>query len=405
MKISEITVVDENAAVASAAAPAAKGLGRFLPGLGLAASGYDAYNRYKRGDYTGAALAGASGLASFIPGIGTAASLGLTAANAMRDKQRTGSYFPGDEELDAANKPAQMTPIDQPAAQQPAQQPAAQQPAAQQLPPGADPKTYALQQQLIAKGAKISLDGKMGPQTQAAMKQFGMAENIKEQTMTNAEKMAAMRDKLKLLESRVDEGPMDFLKGAWNVGKNFVGGVGGKAVQGTAKTAAQLAASQAATNAARVAAGKKALSAAQLAQQAKAGIGTTNAATSAAKFANKAGQVIAKNPGKTALAGTALGAGAGYLAGKPGQQPPTPTPGETPAAPTPGTATKPAAQKPGGTAAKPAAPAAGGEKLNPQEEQELALLANELGAYMGKSPQVDALLLKHQKLRGEIPQP
>jgi len=348
MKISEITVVDENATVASAAAPAAKGLGRFLPGLGLAAGAYDAYNRYKRGDYTGAALAGASGLASFIPGVGTAASLGLTAANAMRDKQRTGSYLPSDDELAAANKPAQITPIDQPA---------------QQLPPGADPKTYALQQQLIAKGAKISLDGKMGPQTQAAMKQFGMAENIKEQTMTNAEKIAAMRDKLKLLESRVDEGPLDLLKGAWQGAKN----IGSAFRAGVADPAFAKAVAPAATKA-----GEKA--------------------------ALKAGAAVAQNPGKTALGGAALGAGAGYLAGQPGQQPPTPTP-------KPGTATKPAAQKPGGTVAKPAAPAAGGGKLNPQEEQELALLANELGAYMGKSPQVDALLLRHQKLRGEIPQP
>ena len=40
------------------------------------------------------------------------------------------------------------------------------------VPLGGDPKVFALQNQLIAKGAKIKADGKMGPSTQAAMKQF-----------------------------------------------------------------------------------------------------------------------------------------------------------------------------------------------------------------------------------------
>lgn len=43
---------------------------------------------------------------------------------------------------------------------------------APQVPKGGDPKVFALQQKLIAKGAKIKADGKMGPATQAAMKQF-----------------------------------------------------------------------------------------------------------------------------------------------------------------------------------------------------------------------------------------
>lgn len=40
-------------------------------------------------------------------------------------------------------------------------------------PKGSDPAVLKLQQDLIAKGAKIKADGIMGPQTQAAMKQFG----------------------------------------------------------------------------------------------------------------------------------------------------------------------------------------------------------------------------------------
>jgi hypothetical protein len=39
---------------------------------------------------------------------------------------------------------------------------------------GFDPKVQALQNELIAKGAKIKADGYMGPATQAAMKQFGV---------------------------------------------------------------------------------------------------------------------------------------------------------------------------------------------------------------------------------------
>ena len=55
------------------------------------------------------------------------------------------------------------------AAPKQAAQPAAK-PAAKQ-----DPKVLALQQKLIAAGAKIKADGIMGPQTQAAMKQFPQA--------------------------------------------------------------------------------------------------------------------------------------------------------------------------------------------------------------------------------------
>lgn len=46
-------------------------------------------------------------------------------------------------------------------------------PTAQPAKPASDPKTLALQKSLIAKGAKIAADGIMGPQTQAAIKQFG----------------------------------------------------------------------------------------------------------------------------------------------------------------------------------------------------------------------------------------
>ena len=56
-----------------------------IPGVGLALGATDAYDRAKKGDYTGAAIAGASGLAALVPGIGTAAAIGLDAANLARD--------------------------------------------------------------------------------------------------------------------------------------------------------------------------------------------------------------------------------------------------------------------------------------------------------------------------------
>lgn len=64
---------------------ASKVLGKKIPGVGTALYGKDAYDRFKSGDYTGAALQGAGAVASLIPGIGTAAALGIDAATAAKD--------------------------------------------------------------------------------------------------------------------------------------------------------------------------------------------------------------------------------------------------------------------------------------------------------------------------------
>ncbi len=216
--------LSENTAAAPVAKAAGKGLGRFIPGVGLALGAADAYSRAKQGDYTGAALSGLGGVASLIPGVGTAASLGLAGAQAARDKARTGSWMPDDEEQAAAvarDKQAQPAQAAAPAAAKPAA------PAQAAAPAGADPKVVALQKQLIAQGAKIKADGIMGPQTQAAMKQFpnvAVAESKKETKMTESDKIAALRSKLAQLESRVDEGPLDFIKGAYNTGKAALSG-------------------------------------------------------------------------------------------------------------------------------------------------------------------------------------
>lgn len=265
-------VLNEAAVAAPAAAVAGKGIGRFIPGVGAALGAYDAYGRAKQGDWAGAGLSAAGGLASLIPGVGTAASLGIAGAQALRDKQRTGSYMPGDDEIAAG--------VAKDAAAQPTATAAA--PAATPTPAGADPKVLALQKQLIAKGAKITADGKMGPATQAAMKQFpgtAVAEHNKGNDMSESQRIAELMSRLAQIESTpqiADEGIADLAKGAWQgvktVGKNLAGGWGGDAAR-TAK-------------------------------------GTYAAGSSAAGVANKVGKVAQANKGKLGVAaGAAAGAG------------------------------------------------------------------------------------------------
>lgn len=70
---------------ATAGKSALKMGGKVLPGVGLVMGAYGAYDKAKKGDYTGAAIEGASGIAALIPGIGTAVSLGLQGISATRD--------------------------------------------------------------------------------------------------------------------------------------------------------------------------------------------------------------------------------------------------------------------------------------------------------------------------------
>lgn len=337
-KIRLIESAQLSEAPAAIAAPAAKvagkGIGRFIPGVGAALGAYDAYNRVKQGDWAGAGLSAAGGVASLIPGVGTAASLGIAGAQALRDKQRTGSYLPGDDEIAAAvAKDQQATPSQTTA-----------KPAVQQTPPGGDPKVFALQQQLIAKGAKIKADGKMGPQTQAAMKQFpdvqlaSKINKVKGTIMSESEKIAALRAKLSQLDQpaeQLTEAPFGAALGAL---KNF--GKGAAAAFKGGATASQAAAT-----------GTKATGAGMKAAQAiKAAPGA-------------AGAAIKNNPIKAAAGAAAAGAAAGYMAGKPGSQP----------AAKPPVGTKPAAAKP---AATPAQTANAGP--DPKEVEELNQLAASL---------------------------
>ena len=175
------------------------------------------------------------------------------------------------------------------------------------------------------------------------------------ENLSESEIIARLRKQLEDIENRIDEGDDidenvfqaigQGVKGAVNVGRNFIGGIGGRAATGTVRSADELAAAQKATNAARKAAGKKPLTKAQQAQQAKAGIGAVNPASKAARVANTAGQAIRANPVKTALATAAGGAAIGYGLNKddPKQDvTPVPTPGPVGPVPAPDPSPAPA---------------------------------------------------------------
>jgi len=243
--------------VATAALKGAGKLGaRIVPGAGLALGAYDAYNRAKQGDWTGAAIDAAGGVAGLIPGVGTAAQLGLMGVQAGRDKARTGSFFPDDDEIKtaAAGQPPASTQAAKPAA-------------------GVDPKVKALQDKLIAAGAQIKADGIMGPATQAAMKQFPQ---VKESV---AESMASLRDRLAMLEAeqQADEGIASSLA-------KF----GTQAVKGAKFGFANPSAAKNLTQA------------------------TMSLGTKGGRLAGRGAAAIAKNPGKAALGAAALGTAAGY---------------------------------------------------------------------------------------------
>jgi peptidoglycan hydrolase-like protein with peptidoglycan-binding domain len=344
--LNKIRLIESPTAAAAPVAQTAgsKILGKVIPGAGAALGAYDAANRLKAGDKTGAAIAGITGAASMIPGIGTKAALLGTGIQAARDKWRTGSWLPDDEQVAAAAAKDQPT--------QAAAVPAAPAQPAVKVPPGGDPKVFALQQQLIAKGAKIKADGKMGPATQAAMKQFpgvqlaSKINNPKGKIMSESEKIAALRARLTQIDQSSEQLSEAPLGAAWNAIKNF-----GKGVKSPNVTPLPTAGA------------------------------ATNVKFKGPSTAFKAGQAVGKNPVKTA-AGVAGAAGVAAMQG-----------GKTATAPkaqASGSPAKPAA----GGAAKPAAAA-----LTTAEEGEMGVLAQEFDKMMGQDPELDTLILQYQKLR------
>ena len=140
-----------------------------------------------------------------------------------------------------------------------------------------------------------------------------------ESQLSEAEKYAALRDRLLMIETRVEEGPLDFAKGIYQAAKTGFSGAP-VATGKLTKTGAQQMAGQ----------GSKQFAKALAAQPA------------AQRAAYNTAKVVKANPVKTGLAATAAGAGAAYaLSGKPGETPPvtpvqtgTPVPGKTPTTPT-----------------------------------------------------------------------
>lgn len=139
---------------------ASKIAGRAIPGVSIGLDAYDAYDRWKEGDYTGAALSGAGAALGWIPGIGQAASLGALGINAGRDI-KAGKYDALGKTVKDAVTPAKAPPMK----------------------PGGDPVVYELQKKLVAKGATnpdgtpLVPDGYKGKGTIAAMQKFP---NVKE---------------------------------------------------------------------------------------------------------------------------------------------------------------------------------------------------------------------------------
>jgi peptidoglycan hydrolase-like protein with peptidoglycan-binding domain len=265
----------------------------FFDAVGAALGAQDAYSRYKKGDLTGAAISGVGAAASLIPGVGgLVGGLGSAGLNALRDKQRTGSYLPSDDEIAAGVAKDTATTAAAPVA----------------TPAGADPKVLALQKQLIAKGAKITADGKMGPATQAAMKQFpgtAVEEQNKGNDMSESQRIAELMSRLTQIESQpqiADEGIADLAKGAWqgvkNMGSAFKAGVADPA-------------------------GAKALAPAATKAGEKAALST--------------GAAVARNPGKVAAGGVAAGAaGMAAMSGAAGTKPAAPAKPGAPTAPAAG---------------------------------------------------------------------
>jgi len=256
---------NEGVAAAGQAAlgTAGKTLAKALPGVGLALGAKDAYDRFQKGDYTGAGIAGLSGITSLVPGVGTAATLGLNAANIARDYKR-GEF----------DDPATATP---PAAGQGAK-------------PQQGPANLGIAQMQRELG--VGADGMIGPITKAAMAKnpklaakygFGPDGNPIPKQESMAESIASLRNRLSMIEAKqdneeqTDEGILGSLA---NVGKNFASGLrGGGTVQQIGK-------------------------AGQFGKIAPGG-----------RLAQKTGSAITKNPVKAAVAGTALGAGAGLTLG------------------------------------------------------------------------------------------
>jgi hypothetical protein len=195
-----------------------------------------------------------------------------------------------------------------------------------------------------------------------------------ESQLSEAEKYAALRDRLLMIETRVDEGPLDFAKGVYNAGKGMFQ---------AAKTG---------FSGAPVATGKltKAGAAQTTSQGSKQFAKQLAKAPAAQRAAYNTAKVVKANPVKTALGATAVGAGAAYALSGDAKKPeadvvtPPKVPGQT------GT---PVPVKPN-VPAKPTAPES---PYTPEETAELDMLAREFGD--SEDPEIAALLKQYSDVK------
>ena len=158
--INEVEAVAPGAKVAGSVG--GKLASRLIPGVGAVAGAYDAYDRAKKGDYIGAGLSGLGAVTSLIPGVGTAATLGLAGAQLGRDyKVKTGAFAP-DDAGQAATPAAGKGTIPNPTKY-----------------PTTDAEIRAFQQ---SKG--LTVDGKIGLKTQAALTAAGIKTPVQSATST-----------------------------------------------------------------------------------------------------------------------------------------------------------------------------------------------------------------------------
>jgi len=131
------TAVTTSGAAPAPAGSARRALGRALPVAGAALGAMDAYDRVKKGDYTGAAISAGGGLASFVPKIGTAAALGAVGINMARDAAKSSN----DTENAPAASSGGSTPASSAGGSTPAASPAPKADAAKTTPTTTQPNT------------------------------------------------------------------------------------------------------------------------------------------------------------------------------------------------------------------------------------------------------------------------
>lgn len=192
-----------------------------------------------------------------------------------------------------------------------------------------------------------------------------------ESRLSEAEKYAALRDRLLMIETRVDEGPLDFVKGAYNAGKGMFQ---------AAKTG---------FSGAPVATGKLTKAGAQqmTSQGSKQFAKQLAKAPAAQRAAYNTAKVVKANPVKTALGATAVGAGAAYALSGDAKKPEADvvTPPKVP-----GTVVPPKVPGQTGTPVP-------GSAYSPEEMKELDMLAREFGD--SEDPEIAALLKQYSDVK------